>query len=300
MDIGGTSPASRTPYSDIRKGVTALLQANAVLYGSNGAKQNRPIGDSMIEPEPGCFYGLVKSLGYEPDTMARIMADGALAKTLLHNSPLYLEGLQSEAERVSREKKTTYVEFQEADRLKLAGFLYRPANERPLTYEEWWSILFPATMGEMKKAKPGDVKAVNERGLRKMLRCMLEYNSLDFPPYESIAKLWKERDWKEYIEHAKPVHMSFKDSDFSVSVSLASPEIDNPPRIENLLIDVINYVRRYEADEDTFNLDKILYCAMKVLPMRKRMLDSDYFSDETREADRLVMIQKVIEDVPLL
>jgi hypothetical protein len=284
----------KVPYSDIRKGITALMQSQVMLLSQDGVAQNDVLVDSILDATPDRFYRTLRNMQFNPDIMDRLISDAALTR-LPNGSPLYLEGLAYEAERICGEKQNIYPALKKEERLKLAGFLYRSANERPLPYEEWWSILFPATMEDIKKAKPEDVRQANEYGLRKMLRCLLEYNSLDLPSYGSIDMLWKERGWEEYSEHAKPVHMKMKGDDVSLSVSLGQPETDNPTMIENLLVDLISYV----GEGSSLNLNLTLVYALKILNRRKYLAEHDYFLPQSRREDRQVKLQAVLEDKPL-
>jgi hypothetical protein len=293
-----------TEYQDIRKGVTKLLKANTMLLDGKGELQNRLIGDTMIDSTQDGVENYFKAMklpdntSYDFNLMARIIADAALVDVVPANSVLFLEGLMLEGQRISGEKNTQYHYMADEERLKLAAFLYRPAEERPLTYDEWWHVLFPTSLEDIKDSEPFDVKPVNERGLRKMLRCALEYGSGDFPDYGDIKELWANREWMDFTEKQPAyVHRTAKGDDFQMQVTMASPHTDRPEQIENMLVDIINFCRG--SNDSYCNLDDLFATALQVLKSRKELLDHDYFTEESKQSDRFSMIQKVLDGTPL-
>lgn len=295
-----------TPYSEIRKGVIAILGANTLLLDSNSLNQTPNLTNSVTYPNPDEFYNLVKSVNHDERFMARIIADAALVKKLPQDSILYLEGLVIEAERISKEKNTTYTQLKEEERVKLAGFLYRLPNERHLTYNEKMNLLYPNIAEQVPKGTENVTWAlkIDQRGLRKILICLIESNGLEYPPAKEVDQLWKSKGWEEYIETVKtkvsgsniPEGKDKGDGKLRLvdTRTLHIPESNLPEGIEYLLTDIRLYL------DKTNNLKEILNAAEKILPHRKRLARLSYFEMKSKDFDRQIMIDKVFNNQPLV
>ena len=287
-----------TDYEDLRDAVIKHLTQKTVLLNGNGESLNQALIDSVLDPTPAGFnnyFAYIKlpdGTAYDPDLMQRVIADAVN----ISNFPpaIFIEGLMLEGQRISGSLNTMYHYMANEQRIPLAAFLYRPAEERPLRRQEWSDVIFPATFEEMDTVD--DIKSPSLTGLRKFMRCILEYGSGDFPDYQAIEDLWKERGWLDYTQNP-PVYIkrTMKGGDWSLKVSLTDHELDSPARLENLLVDIINYCRG-EIDS-YYDLDDVMATALVILKRRDELFEKDYPYKKLQ--DRTNMLVEILEGRPI-
>ena len=307
-------PQAMVGVKEIFMGLTALNKANVILIGRGGAQANESLQDGALEGIAE-FNRVVGTFGFNPSTLAHVLADATSVGMLPRDSPLYLEGLCLEADRIASDGGSTYPQMGRVERLKLASFLYRPQSERPLTREEKVALLFDLTKifkGRFDPHEEMRVEAAVEPeadGLRKVLWVMVEAGDLENPPYAQVSKLWAERGWFDYAQISRGGYNIGKKGQKgnpqgnivpggdepatgervrqeNVSVYYAHHNL--PEAIENILRDTMALI-----GEDR-NLDVILANANGFLPHRARLNEIGYFSDRTSQPDRLAMLNRIV------
>jgi len=289
-----------TPFKYIRSGVSALTKAKTLLLDSRGVDRRGGFTDSIIQSDASDFYELVGGMGYGQDLMARVIADAALVERLPSQSPLYVEGLAYEAERIPNGMGTTYGELPNDERIKLASFLFRPADERPLTMREGMNVMYPNFVLEMREGvRDVDWVLTHGRdGLRKLLRSFIETGGLDSPSEKEVARLWESKRWDDYVEPSSPDQEAYRQrypDGEEVRGDVVVADFNLPAAIIYLLSDVRDFL-----DEETRDLKEILDAAEKVMPHRKRLHELQYFHGRSDWPDRSILLDKIFNDEPLM
>jgi hypothetical protein len=241
----------------------------------------------------------MSKLRYDGNLVGHLIADTTQLgfEKLPQGSVLYIEGLAEDALSIVGNRGTTYDSLPEAERLRLAGFLWRPRKERPLTFWEKMNILYP----DLVKQIPAETLNVDwpleydGKALRRMTRTLIEAEGLEIPHDETINELWRDRGWWDYVSK-KP---SGEDSGGGKGRIIHEQKLyiayfNQPPDIEALIADIREYT------EEPYNLDRIMSVAAKVMPKRADLSRLHYFRMDAKEVDRAVLLQKAIEGEPLL
>jgi len=303
-----------TSFSEVRKGWGVICKAGIRLLASDGTEKNDEITNAIIESNADKFNSLMKQMGYDERLMARLIADAAKVVKIPEKAGqslerlLYMEGL-AEAERILKNAdRSSYADLQEAERLKLAGFLFRPPEERTLTWHERVAILYPKAFEGVfgGEADFRGVLEIGEQGLRKVLRTVIEAGPLHpSPPSGQVETKWTERGWDEYKQTAPYLEdmgerfqqpLGANQGVITRKVSGYLPHYNLPDSIEYLLRDIINYLGAglpYGKEER--DLDKIVPEALKIMPHRKRLEELDYFHEKKTEGERHNMLQTILE-----
>jgi hypothetical protein len=285
-DLAGKMPPVQTSFEEVRKGWRALRTAKTRILNSEGRDITDGITDSMIDSSGGDFHKLMARLTNDSPTTARLFADAALVKQLPNDSSIYLEGLVVYGKSIPIIKDTTYLGMQEKDRLELAEFLYRPAEERQFPIHQKMMMLYPRGFNIAAGGIFEEASRIEDDAIRLMAMNLIESDSLERPTDKQIEKIWNERGWNKYLISGEAKLVDARIAPYNM-----------PHSVENILTDLMAYLGT--GDKGERSLDRITEAAREVLPHRKRLAEVGYFKQNTNEAERHIMLQTVLEGRPL-
>jgi len=313
-------------YEDVQGGISALLASKTQLLSSDGTVLNPKLFDILIDTSSdkdlNPFNALFAEKGNDPAIVLPVIADATLAGTLPSGTPLYVDSLQSDAQRITDSMGMSYSQLPPDEREKLAAFLFRRAEERPLTILEILNILYPDILEQADKCKlheddhrgdsvqePAQLPlSVNPTGLKKLLCTIIESGDSYKKEESEIVRLWSERGWGTYIEIFSISPRVIDDPASYDSLYAQMDAAKLPPHGKrfygnlaefNWPFEIILLLGDIRASHSKTNyIDEIREAADKLLPLRKELWDKGYFAIEHR-ADRISMFQKVLRREPL-
>jgi hypothetical protein len=309
-------PPVMVSFSDIRRGWGAIAKSEIRLLASDGKDLNSDVANTMIESTADKFNELMRGYGLEPAFAARLVADATKvlsqpAATKAYHRPIFLESLTDEVLRIPQNKGWAYYhEMPESDRLKFAGFLLRPPQERSLPWMERIFELYPQMALDIsaERCNPSDLYLVDETALRRVARTVIEAGPLNPAKGKDADELWAEKGWSDYIittprkaDKSQGPEKQTPASDGSdvkvVKFGGYLPGYNLPQVIEYLVRDVISYLSSGLPDgQEERNLDIIMPEAMKVMPYRKRLDEIGYYDQKMTEGTRLSKLQDIFDE----
>ncbi|MFH0862063.1 MAG: hypothetical protein V1875_03440 [Candidatus Altiarchaeota archaeon] len=317
-DLAGKTPQMMTTFAEVRKGWGAIHKAGIRLLASDGSEKNSEIADTMIEPNADKFNLLMRQLGCDDLVMTRLIADAAkVAKPSDSNRYserlLYLGGLFDGARRIAvKIGNDPYTGLPEPQRLKIAGHLFRPPEERTLTWNERVGIMYPKMALDVLDGtcNPEEIYEVSGRGLGRIVRTVIEAGPLNPSPKGfAVDEAWKAKGWGDFVD-MMPIPEDLEDirktqkekrqykplEKHEESFKGYLPHYNCPEAIEYIIRDVVNYMSTgLPQEKEERNLDKIVGEALKVMPHRKRLEELDYFHEKKTEGERHNMLQNIFE-----
>lgn len=282
-DLIAHIPKPMISFNDVREGWKALLTANLHIIDTNGTDITDDITNTMIDDTGKEFEEFFGRYKQEKRHMSQLIADAAKVERLPQDSVLYLEGLAVMSITLPLLKDTKYEDMPDNERLKMARFLYRPVNERPLPNYQKLVMLYHHGLD----VAPGDVVEgpveVSDVGLRRLTWNLIESESPSPPPDGILQKLWNERGWDEYFISGR-----FNPAEVDVV------SYNTVGAIETIISDVIDYIStELPGEEKERDLNKIVGGVKQVLPHRQQLSKLGYFGG--MYADRHILLQKVFE-----
>jgi len=307
-DLGDKLPEPKVSIEAVRRGFTALRRSNVRLLNHDGSDMSEAIGDALSYPTTNGLLRLINLPTSEAEMVAHIIADAALVDELPKDTNIYAEKLFVDAITFIDPNNTAYGSLPDDERLKLAGFMWRPARLRTLPYSEMMLMLYPEGLKPNRGSRVDYAAQVDDTGLSRMTALLIE-SKFDAVGEEEADRVWAERDWGKYSHFQEPSdaaktpggrHEPPQGAAGGEEPGVLVPKYNLPDAIGTIIVDVINYLSAgLPGDRTELNLDRIMEATKKVLPHRKRLYELEYFEPHTQEPERHALLDRIFRDQPL-
>jgi hypothetical protein len=262
--------------TDVQKGVSRIVRSKIQILDTLGNSLNGQITDAILNSNLDEMSALASKLGYNLETL------------MLESSRI------ATANKKEDETQIPYFQLPVSERQQIANFLWRPANERQLTYFEEVLLLHALEIIKLPSSTKsfGEIRPIYEAGLRKILRYQIERNFDEPLSKNDLQKLWEQKDWLRYVENPSVGHKITGDK--SPSYNFSIPIHNLPVGFKTILADVRTYL------DGTNNLDKIVETAKPIINQRADLARVNYFSYSAQEGERMLIIDKAIRGIPVI